>query len=336
MPLRDVNVTITLNRPAGLLGFGKPLILTPATDAGGQPYREYAELAAVGLDYGAESDVYQAAAAVFGQGDYRPERVAIATYNGAAGIPAGLEPYYDRDWYFLLLTSNAIADKTAAADYIEANGRKVYAARVNSLDDLRTLQAGEYDRTFAFYHPDADTLYPEAALVGAVGARDVGSVTWKFKALNNVISLDDLTQTELNNIHDLNGITYVRKAGLPGTSEGWMLSGEFIDVIMSKDWIQVNIENTLQLALNRADKVPFTTAGISLLEGGTRSILQEGYNRGMIADDADGIPAFTTDFPTREETTAADRAARHLTGANFSFELAGAVHSAKITGAINY
>lgn len=335
MPLRDVTVTITLNRPPGLLGFGKPLIL--ASVAGGQPYREYADLAPIGVDYGVDSETYRTAAALFGQGDYRPARVAIAAADTAAagGLMATLDAVYDRDWYFLLLTSNVLADKTAAADRVEANGRKMFAARVNTLDDLRALSANEYDRTFAFYHTNA-ALHPEAALVGAVGSRDVGSVTWKFKGLNNITALDDMTQTNLNEVHDENGITYVRKAGEPGTSEGTVLSGEYIDVMMAKDWVHFNIENTLQLTLNRADKIPFTTAGIGVLEAATRGVLQRGYNQGMIGDDTEGIPAFSTDFPTREETTAADRAARHLTGATFGFELAGAIHSAAITGTISY
>lgn len=333
MPLSDVTVRIDLNQPSGLIGFGKPLIL--ATTETGEPYREYADLEPIATDYGADSQAYYAAEALFSQGDYRPERVAIAAAPfSATGFTDVLRDNYNRDWYFVILTSDAQADQITVADYIEANGRKMFAARVPTIAQLQALEANEYDRTFAFYHTSPDS-FPEAALVGAAGSRDVGSVTWKNMQLNNIVSLD-LSQTDLNLVDDANGITYVKKAGESGTSEGTVLSGEYIDVIMSKDWIQVNIENAVQKVLARSPKVPYTNAGIGQLEAATLGVLQAGYRQDMIADNADGLPAFSTDFPTREETTPGDRAARHLDGAKFSFELAGAIHTATITGTISY
>lgn len=334
MPLQDVTVTIDLLKPTGLIGFGKTLIIT-ATETGA-PYREYTDLTTIAVDYGANSEAYRAAEAIFAQGDNRPERVAIAAAPfSPTGYTDVLAANYDKDWYFLVITSDTQADQILVADYVEANGRKLFAARVPTLGQLQALKANEYDRTFAFYHTDV-TSYPEAALIGAVGSREVGSVTWKFKRLNNIVAVDlgAIGSPSADTLHESGGFTYVKKAGQSQTSEGIVISGEYIDVIMSKDWIVANIENSVQALLSNSDKVPMTNAGIGQLEAATRAILQQGYNQDMIADSADGLPAYSTTFKPREDMSAADRAVRRYTGGSFTFELAGAVHEAKITGTI--
>lgn len=335
MPLKDVTVTIDLIKPPGLIGFGIPLVLTGAAD--GKPYKEYLELDAVKEDYGDDSEAYKAAAAIFEQGDNRPSKVAIAAYD--TDLPTGLtdllDAVYDRDWYFAVITSADASDIIAVGDIIEQRGGKLFAARTGDLADLAAIFSKKYDRTFVLYHSDPAEVakYPEAAWVGAAGAQPVGSVTWKFKRLVG-IATDDLAATELNNVHSAGGNAYVTKAGDDVTSEGKVVSGEYIDVIMAKDWVQVNIEHSVQKLLNQSPKIPYTNAGIAQLEAATINVLRQGYNQGIIAVDADGLPLYSTNFPTREETTPENRAQRRYTGATFTFELAGAVHEATIRGTI--
>ena len=335
MPLKDVTVTIDLVKPPGLIGFGNPLILTGKS--GGSPFREYLDLDAVKADFSETTEAYKAAAAIFNQGDNRPAKIAIAAYDSDAAetFTDVLGAVYERDWYFAIITSDDVSDILAVADVIEQRGGKLFAARTGDLADLAAIFAKKYDRTFVLYHSDPAEVanYPEAAWVGAAGAQPVGSVTWKFKRLVG-IAPDNLTATELNNIHAAGGNAYVTKAGDDVTSEGKVVSGEYIDVIMAKDWVQVNIEHSLQKLLNQSPKIPFTNAGIAQLEAATINVLRQGFNQGIIAADADGLPLYNTNFPTREETDPADRAQRRYTGATFSFELAGAVHEATIHGTI--
>lgn len=335
MPLKDVTVSINLLKPAGLIGFGKPFILT--SKAGAAAYKEYADLEGVKGDYPEATEAYKAAAAIFAQAN-PPTTVAIAAFDsgGLDTFDDLLAVNYSKDWYFAIITSDLVADIISVGDYIEANKGKMFAARTDSLADLAEILAKGYDRTFVAYHSDSTELakYPDAAWVGAAGSQPVGSVTWKFKKLVG-ITPDDLTPTELLAVHTGGGNAYVTKAGDNVTSEGKVVSGEYIDVIMSKDWVQVNIENSLQKLLNQSSKIPFTNAGIAQLEAATVNILRIGFNQGIIATDADGLPLYSTDFPTRQETEAADRAARQYKGAKFSFELAGAVHEAEITGTIS-
>ncbi|MFB6475773.1 DUF3383 family protein [Paenibacillus glucanolyticus] len=334
MPLEDVTVTIDLVKPAGLIGFGKPLILTSAT--GGKPYKLYYELTGVEVDYAKSSEAYKAAAAQFAQKN-KPESVAIAAFDsaGGTGYLELLESVYGRDWYFVTITSTAVEDILEVANYIEANKRKMFAARAADMATLEALKLNDYERTFVLYHTDTAEVakYPDAAWVGEAGSRLVGEITWKFKTLTGILP-DELTLTELMEIHSNGGNAYLTKAGKNVTSEGMVVSGEYIDVIMAKDWVEFNVEHSIQTLLNDSPKVPFTNSGIAQLEAATINVLKIGFNQGIIAADGDGLPLYSTDFPTRDEVPASDRAARKYSGASFTFELAGAVHQAAITGTI--
>lgn len=336
MPIRDVTVTIDLQRPAGLIGFGKPLILGSKT--GGAAYKEYSDLEGLSADFGPSTEVYKMAAALTGQGQNSPATFAVVAYDsgdvGASPVDA-LQASWDKDWYFLLTTESDISTIKALADVVEGKGFKMFATRVGDEADLAVLKAQDYDRTFVIYHSDQDELakYPDAAWVGARGSQQVGSVTWKFAQLIG-ITADDIGLSTVQSVNAAGGNVYVMRGGQPRTGEGIVVSGEFIDVIMSKDWVQINIENAIQTLLNNSPKVPYTDAGIAQLEAATVNVLRAGYNQGIIAEDEDGLPLYSTDFPSRAETNSADRAQRKYTGATFSFELAGAVHEATIRGTI--
>lgn len=339
MPLSDVTVRINTNNPTGTVGFGKPLIVGEAT--GGHPYTEYVDLEGLSADFGDTTEIYAKADAILSQPD-RPARFAVAAYDpasldtGAITTAAGLvDSLLSRDWYFLLATERdpvAIGDIVDVIDGSNASGTpKLYSTQVAASTDLTGLAAS--DRTFVAVHPDTEHI--DAAIVGAVGSREVGSVTWQGKTLKGVTA-QSLTPTELDAIETANAYAYVTKAGDDVTSEGKVLSGEYIDVIHGMDWIKANIEHTVQKIKNQSGKIPYTDGGIATLEAGVISVLKTGYNQGIIAgDDADN-PLYTTSFRSRSEMTDEDRALRRYTGGAFSFELAGAIHTAEITGSISY
>ncbi|MDF2657764.1 MAG: hypothetical protein K0Q94_555 [Paenibacillus sp.] len=334
MPIRDVTVTINLLQPAGITGFGKPLIL--GTKTGGAAYKEYSDLAGLTPDFAATTEVYKAAAALLGQGANSPASFAVVAYDGTSGDPvATLQANWDRDWYFLIATESDVADIKLIADVVEGKGFKMFATRTDDTTDLVTLKAQDYDRTFVIYHSSATEVakYPDAAWVGARGSSPVGSVTWKFAQLVG-ITADTIGKATVESVDADGGNVYVMRGGQPRTGEGKTVSGEFIDVIMSKDWVKLNIENSIQTLLNNNPKVPYTNSGIGQLEGATINVLKAGHNQGIIAEDDDGIPLYSTNFPSREQSNPADRAARKYTGATFTFQLAGAVHEGAITGTI--
>ena len=69
-----------------------------------------------------------------------------------------------------------------------------------------------------------------------------------------------------------------------------------------------------------------------MLKGQTTTALLQAFKNGIIAADAANNPLFTVNTLSRTEVPEAERAARIYNGLSFSFELAGAIHSANVTG----
>ncbi|WP_025692628.1 DUF3383 family protein [Paenibacillus zanthoxyli] len=336
--LSDVTVTISVQTPTPILGFGKPLII--GTSAAGKEYKSYSDLAGVAADYAASTEEYKAAKSLFAQKN-PPAEIAVAQRKTGA-TPDTVEDFMAsmllKDWHFLIQTSAAAADIIAVADIIEADKSRQYIARSATQADLATIKAKKYERTAVIYHEDIAN-YPDAAWVGAVGSLPVGSVTWKDWTLVGIDPLD-LTATELAAIHAGGANTYVTKAGRNVTSEGETVSGSFIDLVHSQDYVVFSIQNAVQTLFgsvqDQRQKVPFDNTGIAMIEGQVRTVLQRAFNNGMIATDDDGLPMFTTTFPRRSEVDPANIAARTYPDGKFSFVLAGAIHSAAIQGTITF
>ncbi|MGE7132657.1 DUF3383 family protein [Lysinibacillus xylanilyticus] len=337
MPLQDVTVTIDISKPSALTGLGTPLIL--AKKDGASSYKEFDDLDDIKATLGEDTDAYKLAKQIFNQGDSRPDKIAIATYSLTPEAPqtpitavSVLENYYYNDWYFVMLDTGAASDYKAISDLVEEKELKIAAHIVDSNADLETLKGGMYDRTFVIHHHKIKEFL-HAALIGQVGSKPVGSLTWKFKNLK-FATPQELTPVQLDEIHKNGGIAYVTKAGIDQTSEGKVISGEYIDVIHGKDWVKINIEKRIQHLFATNPKIAYSDNGIAQLEDAVRTVLEEAGQNGIIAQDDAGQFLYTIIAKRRNEVSATDRAARKYSGLTFSFELEGAIHEAKINGAI--
>lgn len=326
---KDVKVIIDLQRPTPKLGLGKPLIISPADTE--TPYKVYSDLTAVLKDFGTNTEVYKAAYALFNQGNDSPDSIAVMQYV-TDGLTDFLTTVFAKDWYYLISLSNDPADVLAIGDAVELDGTRLYFTRSSDKAELPAIFAKKYKRTIVFYHMNTAN-YPEAALIGRAGSAEAGSLTWKFKTLNGISPLD-ITTKELDEIHKLGAISYVTKAGDDVTSEGKTVSGEYIDIVQSEDYLVMNIENAVQKLFNRSSKIRYDNTGIAQLEGEVRTVLRRADLNGMIAHDDDGLPLFSTTFKPRSLVDPADREAREYNDGSFEFELAGAIHKATIRGLI--
>lgn len=336
MAISDVKVTIDVQEPIRLLGFGNVVILS--SKDGGHAYKEYYELNALKVDFAEDTVEYKMAKAVLEQ-DNAPEKVAIYCVDATNGatLADGLAEIYNKDFYFVAMADNTPANVLEVATKLDELGNgKIIVTKVANETDLKVYgdNAVKFENLVIFYH-EVDGEYPDCALVGQLGSLPVGSITWKAKYLKNITPDEEMTKTKLINIHNAGAIAYVVKAGDFVTSEGITHSGEYIDVVHSKDYLIYNIKYMTQKQINKSAKIPYTNEGIATLEACVISVLQQAFTQGIIAD-TDGVAEYNTNFPNVTHTTEADRADRKYDLGTFEFRIAGAIHTAKIVGTLTY
>lgn len=326
--LSDVKVKITQKKVIGKVGFGTPFILASMQETE-IPYTLCKGIDAIKKICAEDSEIYKAAKLLFLQEEC-PQNVAI--YASTKKAIEAIGEVFDKEWRQLIaIRTNLEEDNTIKeiADYIEAKDDKMYFCKVADLDELKALTIGQLNRTMALVYNNS-TLYPEAALVGATAGLAVGSFTYKNIILKG-IEAESYDELDLDAIHTNGGNCIVVKAGDIVTSEGIVTSKEYTDIVDSKDYIIKNIAYQTQKMLNINKKLPYDSRGISLLESTVNNVLKDAYNNGIIAENEDGLPLYSTTFAT-EETSEDERKTRKYRGGTFNFTIAGAIHNVEITG----
>lgn len=324
----DVKVKIDMAKTYGSLGFGYPLILEENATAA-KAYAEYSNIEAVATGgYATTTNVYKAAQLMFMQ-EHKPEKIAICSATDGADVWLADEANISKGWRQLIVInsgSGSATATTAIATAIEAASvEKMYFANESMPEALSTAQAivtGK-DRTVEFYYtPTDDIPVPVAALVGEIAGLTPGSYTVNNLVLKGLTPLE-LSQDDIDDIHGINGITFILSAGDGVCSEGKTSSGEFIDNVDGNDYIKQQLEYKTQKVLNTNLKVPYTNAGIALLEAAAISVMKDAQNKGIVED-------FTVTYALREQTSEADRAARKYFGGNVQYSIQGAIHTVEI------
>lgn len=344
MAIKDVVVKISLQKPITAVGFGIPLILATLQSAD-VPYTECTSVEEVRAlfpdtvveDVTTEHVVTQAASLLFMQND-RPEKIAVcgSTKKATAVLPE----IWSNDWRQLLIPTLGITGEDTIpviSNYIEAQGDKMFFCSIDNYDDILVtsgITCEENERTVVlFYDKEGSPVCPEAAVVGATAGFAAGSFTYKNIVIKGLSPLEK-TDAEVTTMHKAGCITILRKCGDIVTSEGITLSGEYIDIVDSKDWIIKDMEYGIQKTLIQLPKVPYDNTGIGILEAQCAVTLKRAFNMGMIAVNDEGLPAYSTTFKKRSEVDAGDRTVRKYLGGSFKFDLAGAVHNVTINGTI--
>ena len=324
--ISDVTVVISPTLTMGKVGFRIPLILVCGLTAE-VPYAEYTKAEDIKAKFSGNDDVYKTAQLIFMQNN-APKKVAVYGIKTDTDETTALASVLDKDWRQLIVIGSE--NKETISAYIENTMNKMYFLSVKQTSEMTSFKGRE--RTVILYDDLANApTYPEAAIVGEAAGRTVGSFTYKNMIIKGLDPLD-INDNKANEIHANGGITLLKKAGDIVTSEGKTASGEYIDIIDSKDYVINNIQYDTQKLLNTADKVPYTDAGISALESVTFNVLTDAYNNGMIASDTEGTALYSVNFAGRADMKAEDRKNRIYTGGNFSFTLAGAIHNVEING----
>ncbi len=240
-------------------------------------------------------------------------------------------------WYTCHLDHQSHAVIIAAAAYIETVYKLLLVSSPDSdiygagaADIASALQTAGYARTGLVYHTKANHQYPACAWAGRCLPLDAGSITWKFKAVSGV-DYESFTTTEQGYITAKDCNNYVRIAGISMFQEGLSSSGEFLDITRGVDFIRARMQEYVFGALANADKIPFTNAGIAVIQAEVNAVLQLAIGNSILAED----PAPVVTVPLASAVSTSDKANRILPDVTFTGTLAGAIHKTEISGTIS-
>lgn len=353
--ITDVIVNLKEQQPIPQIGFGNILFLTktPAPDShgkgGGVPnnakttdgllrsvtdsttgavYKEYSSVDALALDYDSSTPLYNKVTTYFNQ-QFPSDRVAVLSYPKGK-LQDSLGAFWWQDWYFMVFDQDDPEDMTLASNICEANLLKFLVVQEESVDAFSPWEGNEY--TIDLVHPLTEAM--DAALIGRVASKTVGSVTWKFKDLDG-ITTQDYSATDFAGITNHHAIAYVMVNGTPETSEGWTSNGEYIDNLHGDTWIKTMVQLNVQKKFQENDKIPYEKSGIDLLTSVVYNTLDTGWQQGIIlTDDATKKGDFNVTSSDRDAQSLEDLSKRHYGGIQFTYHRSGAIHSATINGLI--
>lgn len=300
-------------------GFGTILILDTETE------RKYEVLSPEGIEKLGKGKAFKLAQRLFMQKP-QPQEVAIFGKKGSAeeAFKGALE--VNSDFFFVACTDNSAEAIKALSDLCQVNN-KIYAVTVNDLEQAKAIK-GVGDNVFVAFHNNPDSYLAEGLAV--VMSYKIGGKTAKFKQIQGVdeavISLTDLKELEKKNI-----FTYIKKLGVLQTTEGKMLSGEYIDIVLGEYWIRFRMEERMQRLALTQDKIPYTNRGIGMLVSVAEQVLNQAVDMEIIE-----AGQYKVDYRKREDVPSNDVALRKYDYIVWTAMLQGAIHSGQISGILTY
>ena len=321
----DVKIIINMAKSIGSVGFGCPLILEEKASSAVE-YKEVTSLeGVVTAGFAATTAVYKAAQLMFMQ-EHAPEKIAVCGVTTAADAWLGVESNMSKDWRQLVVVNSGedTTDVSKIMAAIEAQELypKIFYANLPYEDETEITVDGVERTVLCYYTPTEDVPVPVAALVGEIAGLEVGSYTLNNMTVKGIPGLD-LSAEEIEAVHDKGGITFVISAGDVVASEGHTAGGSFVDNVDGNDYIKQQLEYKTQKVFNNNLKVPYTNAGIAMLESAAIEVMTDAVNKGI-------VESFEVNYLLRENTTEADRAARRYVGGNIAYSMAGAIHKIEI------
>ena len=280
----------------------------------------------------------------------RVKKVILLDVKNEPDISVCLIANDDNSWFAIVTTSVQEVDQQVISDFVEQRTR----VAIFTTDDATRVDTINNKRTFYLVH-DTNKLddHPEASWVARELSFVPGSNSWKFsKNLSGqtatTASLSVLLTTRgkrAQSYVSANGFDYV-DGGL--TSD--QVTKTFIDQIISRDWVTVNLENDiLEFLVNQATtvgKVPYTDAGIQqvidviaarLSLAGANNIIDTVSNQTQASDSYDGIFRYSITSKTRaqiETDSPADITNRELNTISFQYIEAGAIDEITVKGLV--
>lgn len=218
--------------------------------------------------------------------------------------------------------------------------------------DNPIVEPGIYMRSYPVYpkvtpdQADADVpLENKYGMAIAMAAKAMnyhaGSETWALKPLA-AVTPSKLNSTAIKKMQAANFNYVLTVASKNITQGGKTNSGEWIDIVRFRDWLQNDMQvRVVNLLVTYKGKVPYTDGGIALVQNQMISSLKDGQRYGGISpteydEDGNEIPGFVTHVPLAANIPATKKASRVLEDVSFEARLAGAIHMVTIKGTLTY
>lgn len=321
-------------------------VLSRTTDPiTGAQYTEYDSADAVSADAIDRTDpVYVKTSNYFMQ-SAASNRVAVLNYP-AGKLSDALKAFWYYNWTFVVFDKPQFTDSTPSDDAIiasnlcEANKDHFLVLQADQPAVYKPFYAQNY--TIGLVHDLQEPM--DAALIGSTANLPVGSVTWKSRKLKGVTP-EHITVQAKEAVDIMHTIAYIEVSGQGHTSEGWVLSGDYIDSLHGDLWVKANIGNKLQNYLQDTDKVPYDQRGINALAAIVSQVLQQAYEQDIILEQevydsntgktlTTGKGDFSVSVTPRSAQSAQDLSSRHYGGLSFIYHRSGAIHTVTVRGTV--
>lgn len=224
----------------------------------------------------------------------------------------------------------------SGADGADLNGNKIVETIVD-VDNwtFTTTETDGADANNASIDYFARYVFGDAGWCGQTLPEDPGSLTWKFQTISGLpatpTSLMDTAEKGL--AEGKNANVYIENAGVSHTREGIMASGRFIDVQRAVDWLDARMEEAVFAQLINLRKIPYTNAGLTIIESAMRGVLNLAIQRTAINPISDVEP-YTITIPEVTDIATASRQNRLFPDILFSALVGNAAHGVQINGTL--
>lgn len=305
------------------------LLSRKVDSATGAVYREYKNLDAVEVDYPTDTPVYKKAAAYFAQ-DNHSDKIAVMDYPDGK-IEDSLKDFWTFDWTFGIFSTDVLNDETVLVSNIfEANQDHFLVLQTDDLEEFNKYHGQNF--TIGLKH---DTVEPmSAAFVGAIATLPVGQTDWKFKTLKG-ITPDEVTTQERSGIDSAHAIGYIISDGLPETSEGFSLSGEYIDLLHGEIFVKTYVASDLVNLLHKNEKLSYDESGVGMVKSTVEMRLLDCFNRGIIAERGNtGKGDYEVTSTPAAGQSKEDKSKRHYGGVGFTYRASSSIHTLTINGTV--
>ena len=324
-------------------------------------YEAYVSPAAVAADWGANSQAYAQAFAVFSQSpNILNGGGVLLIANDNNSVETAYNAVIQSVYFNGVLTTHAVDNAVTFASMIQAAGDKMWIRPSNSVADVTgvfsdVLNAGQYATRCLLYTTNSVDAYEMgAAYAGKAFSSNFdasnGTKTMNLKQLTNITPDSGITQTIYGQCATAGVDCYVQYGTVPAVASNG--ANKFFDQVYNLIWFV----NALKVAgfnmlLQVGSKIPQTEAGMSLLKDAYRRVCEQALSNAYVAPGTwTGAERFgnTEDMlqniiergyyiysaPVATQATA-DRQARKAPLIQIAIKEAGAVHSSNVVINVN-